>query len=573
MGDRRLEIHIGVPKIPGDIYSNEPDVKVLILLGSYSGFSFPTGQVWQPKRAQLKNGGSYIDSATTNGSEPSSFAYQNVTESIELDLTITGNDVANGAIELDENIAELQRFIDMAQRFSTTYAQTTPVYLLYQDPYAPGEQYALMLGCDMVAIKDPNNPLSARITLNMTRVPFWEEDPPFSNPKLRSLRVNNTPPTPTNVNLISKSDDLVSATVQMRHEYDSADYAGTPLSQNWVDIPGDLITGDAPALVQIMVARNPFPAGTPTKVLVGVSSKPEVAFDTNGDVVRNAYSFNMGDADFVGSSGGITLSKVNGGLISNGSSVNQFRIFISATASAAGGEIRIGPENGSADPFIPLSRQILRGRYAVFVRGGQASVAAMRATLSYYEGVNAPATSARIPIGEFTIPIEPHVISYAGELNIAIGSRSSVGINGLGLESTENKYSTCGFTITNIVNPVASAQTAYLIDIILLPIDEGSLYATYTENLGPQATVLDGTGYLLRDKAPFTKSVFKNTLAFVQDEYKTMLTIGFLELKPKTDYRMYFLMTTNFSSFRVEMDANFLIGVNLKPRWIGIRSE
>lgn len=566
-GIKRLEIHIGVPPIPGDTNTNEPPVEVLILLGSLAGFALKLADEWQPNRARLKSGGLYIDAATQNGSIPQDFSYENPTEIINLSLDMPTSP------EVDEQITRLQRFIDKAQRFSTTYAQTTPVYLLYQDPQAPGEQYSLIYGVDVAVVKDGNH---ADVTLTLTREPFWYEDPPFSNPKLRSLRLADVNPSATNVSLISESDDLITATVQNRHEYDSTDYPGTPLSQNWLDIDGDLITGDATALVQIAVK----PTTNFGRIFIGISSKPDTAFDSTGAVVRNAYNFNLGDADYVSSSGGATLTKpsvIGSGLLSNGSNVTRYYVQAVMTSLGVGGEVNVGVATAGGDPIIPLNRQILRGRYAVFVRSSINSAGSISARLSYFEGASVnPLTSEMVVVGTFAIASTADALAYAGELNLPIGSRSSTGVNGLGLESTENEKSNCCFRIDTFTNSVAGARTARVSDIIMIPIDEGAIYSTYILDSGNLSdfTILDGTGYLLRDNAPITKSVLLDDVSSVT-EVLPMPTIGFLELKPKTDYRIYFVWATSFASVELpsNIDDECEVFINLKPRWLGIRSE
>lgn len=554
MGDRRLEIHIGVPKIPGDIYSNEPDVKVLILLGSYSGFSFPTGQVWQPKRAQLKNGGSYVDSVTTNGSEPSNFAYQNVDETINLSLDMPT------AHEVDEQLTELHRFIDLAQRFSTTYTQTTPVYLLYQDPGAPGEQYSLIYGADIVVFKDDNH---ADVTLTLNREPFWYEDPPFSNPKLRSLRLANIAPNPTNVSLYSGTDDLIAQTVYNKHEYDSTAYNGAPLTQNWVDIDGDLITGDAPALVQIELDGA-------TDAFIAVSSTPLTGISPTGDVLRNAYNLNAGDADVVGFSGIVSAMAKNNtfGVKSNGSNVVDWGIRgVVGVGTGSGGLIQWAQSSAA---IKTLDIQLMRGRYVVFIRGGitNGTPAATNA-VSCDVMVGSDPSSVFNLIGSPRFAIGQNQLNYVGELELPLDKRNFIGVNGLGIRVTEPIYSSLSFSLSNFRNTAASAQTIDLIDLILIPIDESNGLVTASGGGGYQ--VFDSTGYMDRQSRGQLKITRVSTLGVgVERPAPTTTGIGTMELRPSIDQRLYFLFV---SGNVANQNTSYDLRINITPRWFGIRGE
>ncbi|MCA9367109.1 putative Ig domain-containing protein [Candidatus Kaiserbacteria bacterium] len=575
--DEALDIIVGLPSIFGDTYSNEPPMQVFSLMEKV-----PLGAnlevLWTPNIAAPEGGGQWQSSSNIDGRIPTSLNVGNVNEVIQFYFnTPSYSDFAR-------TWSLIQRIVELSRQFGTTYYQTTPVYMRWC-PAEGREQYALIKNMNAVAIKDSRDGnYNMRCTIDIEREPAWRPLPPFSNPKLWSLYANNTTQTASNVDLLSGSNDLISGTVVNKHEYDSTDYNGAPLSQNWIDIPAASIPGDAPALVQItgISAANEGATYPMNYVVIGVSSKPDTGYDASGNLMRNAYTINAGDCDRITSGGGVTPSKqVEGtdtGVYSNGSNATQYNVIVTCTASATSTTSGIAWGNNS--PIIKaLDKQLMRGRYAVFIRGGSSTTAgsagdAISASLYYQE--TRSSIDTRTKVGRVTFPLNDARLNFCGEIVLPRAARENIGTNGLGISITDASLSNAIFELTDFTNSLGSTQSVTITDIIFIPIDEGAIYVNIPvdggELAGVSSIVIDGTGYLSRNN---NKTVSRLTAtADSQVQGLVPSTIGQILLNPNTDYRMYFAWIApgaGSSGLVAPARASMDIYINIIPRWYGVR--
>lgn len=562
MAEKRLEIYVGVPPIPGDVNSGDSIGQPVILAGNGAGFSLKEYD-WQPQRARTAS-----ESSQAQGRD-----YEDPTETIDLVL-------ASQTVEdLQEYIVDLQNAVDMAKRFKATDITTTPVYLMYQDPQEGLEQYALILSADMVVNKAGEG-TSAEVTLTVTRDPYWYKFPLFSNPKLHALEDAGIAPTPANVDLFSGSDDWKSATLAGKHEYDSTDYNGTPLSKNYIDISASEVPGDVPA--RLMLAFEAGASGGALNFFIARSTKKLIANSHDGSTNYQTYNFNAGDAE-INSGGSKTTTKPSVfstlGRISNGSNSTSYKVQVVAangtvyndSSAAPSANIIWGRVGGGANSGRKyLDKHMLRGRYACFFIGGisTASVTGVTARLQYAETDTLDPVQT---IGEVEVQSgSEQLLHYVGEITLPL-SQAVSSVDGRGTYINPNSSSNCEFRL-DFRNSSGASRTISIEEMFIIPLDEPSAYINYVPgriisgiSLTPKDNVIyDTTGYMNRD----------NVISFAQafdtddtDASPMRVTGQSIDLIPNKDQRIYI-----FSGLAISLSfGNFYF--NIMPRWIGIRDQ
>ena len=560
--DDVLMLLVGVPAIEGDVNTNDEGE------GQLDYFTLddkvPLGAnreiLWTPNIAAPEGGGAWQQGIGTSGRVPYDLSVGNVSEIIQLYYNTPSY------TQYARAVTRAQRIVSLAREFNTTYGQIKPVYLKWRHR-SGRDQYALIKNMNAVfTVEDEYGNYNIRVSIDIEREAAWRPLPPFSNPKLWSLYVAGTQQTPTNVNLISESDDLISATIKNKHEYDSTDYNGAPLSKNWIDIPAALIPGDAPALVQVYLKIGASWVGT--KIFISASSKPVAGLSPTGDLLRNAYTFNAGDARYLIATGITSMTKTSGfGVFSNASNVTQYgiQLVVPASTSAPLSHFSIG-DNGSGN-FQTLDAQLLRGRYAVFVRGGGVgsySAGAVSATFLFGDDLTNIHISGET-VGKVIFQDGENNLNYVGDIDIPQGKRNVVGTNGRGLSVAEPAagISNVFFELGAFANTAVTSQTVRVVDFVLIPIDESVSYFTTTNTTNnPRQFVFDSTGYLTRYDSEQARSSMIGTFSSGSSDF------GIIKLMPNRDYRLYFLISNlNISEPDIEMD----VYINILPRWYGVR--
>lgn len=581
-----LQLTIGLKGAAGDANTAENgravqnyQVLPLVMMGQQTGFALNANNLWIPQIPALKGGGSWADTVLYDGRRLQSEAVGNVQETIP--LIINGGTWGN----VHTLVATLNRFIQNARRFTASNYQIQPVHLNWQAQGSPDSQWALVYSLD-IAI-DPQlstNPAETTAVLTLEREPYWRPFPVGSNPKLWSFYSRNQTPTVAQLDLLTTGGHLVEATINNRHEWTPTGGGAylTPLSKNYIEISGDLIPGDAPALVEFSIGGETPATDLIWDIWFGRSSKVMRTISSTGVERAESLILNAGDANTVNELKTVTkviFGSSNGSVFSNGSSVNRYYVNIQMPASNAYNTLSPAIEWVGGTTFKTIDKQLMRGRYAVFIRGGQFDGAAGDTFMRfvYQEPVGTygdPVVfiSQEVQVG-FSVTTN-FLLHYMGEITIPYSNRVEVGTEGRGLEVLPPPSTNAVFGIDARNANGAATRNVRIVDFILIPIDECSalIQTPRTNTATPgEPIVYDNTGYLNRGALLDTAIIVAGATDNVQaaaNLYSNTIT-----LLPRTDQRLFFIVADSSTSTPsgAQANKNYIIRLNIIPRWTHAR--
>lgn len=573
-----LRILWGVPVTPLDTASAEQGIRS-ISLTEPSGFCVLAEGGYTPQRPSTKNGGVWLDSALTDGRIPILESESNVTETIQLTLS-------SGSINsLNMQLLQLDWFIDQVGLFWTTARQIQPIYLMHQVVAEPGPRFALIRNMEY-SVDDPDSletPMRY-VTLTIEREPFWRGIPPGANPKMWTFYSRDGDMSNFTVNsadLGRGTDALVVKTINNRMEFNPATYL-TTYSQNYVDIPANLIPGDAPALAFIDVSANGNSPSNAALVMCGRSTKPTVVVNRANagsskvdlqQTTRIPTTFlNAGDGQVGTDTTLQTTATSGGGNISNGTTGT--RAFSRTTFATATDQTRMtfGVDNYTTDIHI------LRGEYVAFIRARQNAGAfgniTMYLRVNYSSGVQQVSLLPTNPIVS-SGGVSEWYLHYLGVVNIPLSEdRTAVSMEGWGV-NVDNVIPTISFDLQ--ASRASGVATLDLLDLFLLPKDEGAFILNNDSGLGMSDFVSDTTGYLSRGRPQFAGYlVDKDSINGGYDAapYQANTQGTPLTLDPQVNNRLYFVtgvVDTATNNLESRPDEVTDIRVNIVPRWSGLR--
>lgn len=577
----------GVMAAPGDPNSAERGIiRTIDLLTpeNMEGFRIDAENQWTPKRAQVKNGGLWVETATADGRELLAAKRGNVVETITLLLR------ASTMLLLNKRMAELERFAQDAQDFFETTWQIEPCYIKYWAQGAPGAQYALVyiVNSDIQTLDygDINQLPIARVVLTIEREYAWRGLWPGANPIEWTFQAQNksrgsTTPgegyTYANMSLYQNTDHFAYAVIQNRCEFVTPDYQLFH-SKNFIDLPA--IPGDASPLICLNVKATSDNFGL---LHVASSSQPNAIVsstpDSIGDYGENYPAFailNVGDADSVL----VTKATDTCGVISNNSNTVQH---IGTYTEPAG---------GAADTFATIiswtattvqrpfkSLNLFRGTWAAFLRCKQTngSEGDVRVRLIIQDG-----EAAQISLPETQIPfLTPAAscsneweLTYLGQFRLPFSKNAFSAVNGLGLAGAGT---TSGFFIQTR-NLIAATRTLEFLDLVLMPIDSG--HAVFTRDINNaisfsnSVVTFDNTGYTGHGLVGDTLHTNQDSLASEVENNSQELRGIIPTLFPGNNNRIYFIASSVNSGgafIGAKAGIEMTVRLNIIPRWLGIR--
>ena len=575
LNHKALRIVKGIGKLPTDTNSAENDPVVFNLLSEPVAL---TMDGWSPQIAALKSGGVWADSPISDGRSLIAAPVGNVTEKMTFIIT-------------DSTFLGVQRHLlalnDMALDCRASWegqAQIDPVYLAWWAGCGKGEQYALLYNIDVTTEYLSADKPTIRVNLTLEREPYWRGLPPGANPKLWTFYVNNqqigTNKTLADATLVTGSDHLVTQTIQNKFEWTptAVGLQVTPISQNYIDIPKNLIPGDAPALIEVNIISTQSNYGD---VFISRSSKKHNnAIGHDGVTRSQALILNHGDAN--ATSYTKTLGTSTSGVKSNGSSTNYYYGSRTSTGIDANFLIASLWSGGSANS-IRLDRQLLRGTYAIFVRACNNSSSpvltdmSMRVTAYEYDTtVGSTGFLNTQTLSAINVPvigaggIRP--LSYMGSLTIPFSTKSTQSLLGYGIQIEETNPNLV-IQVEQKVNVATANRVFEISDLILMPIDECMIQAALSSTQVGSIVTIDNTGFLSRSDFQPVCAAYTN-----QGDIKTggvyqELRGGDITLLPNVDQRLYFLSdayVSSVSGFSL-LNETFDVRLNIVPRWAGIR--
>ena len=558
LNHKELMLIRGVGKTPGDSTSAELDPVVVDLLSGLITLEPEDG--WSPQIPPLKNGGVWTDSPINDGRQLLAAPNANVIE------TITVNIADAGYLNVNRALSSLNQMVADCRDYWQTETQIDPVYLRWLVSCGAGPQFALIYNIDIATVYLPGIVPSMRVTLKIEREPAWRPFPPGSNPKQWAYYINTAHPQ-WNVNgasLLTGSDHFFTQTINNKSEINPSSTAA-PLTQNWIDIPGSTIPGDAPALAELSVVSD---VENLQNLYISLSSKDLSQPSHDGTTHYGTYVLNAGDASV------ITAVKVNTGsnvtgVRSNGSAVNFFNVTRTVTGA-------------DANPVLfcswSVDRQLLRGTHAIFCRCSNASAAPVLADMKirmafsendgsnsnflYTQFINPPITGAT------------KNLVYMGTITIPFSSRGVVSALGYGTQ-IQNANTNLNIILQEQVLVATANRILEVVDLIFMPVDEALIAVIDGPTAGALAasetTVLDNSGYSSRGEL---QSVAYNILTRTDSGGVSQEIRGpDLTLRPKVDQRLSFIAESysGLATSVSRLTQTFVVRLNIIPRWYGIR--
>jgi hypothetical protein len=251
-----------------------------------------------------------------------------------------------------------------------------------------------------------------------------------------------------------------------------------------------------------------------------------------------------------------------------------------------GSVITLTSGDSGASTFSFWWRQLMRGRFAVYVRARQTAGVAgeVKMKVTAEEISSQGSFNAAQVIGQFVnIPVTTNVgeyaLIYAGQFSVPFEAKSHVGIDGRGiyLKKFVNGTSPIDFRFTfrfeNFTSPTA-ARTVHMLDAILVPMDEAFAefrYDTFTSSGNAQIIALDNTGYLNRGKPDDIAMRTENGTYADTFPANVMEQRGNMPmLLPRTAQRLYFINAWSDSPIVSRPDGDMTIALNIVPRCYGV---
>lgn len=552
---KQLSIIRGVYAAPGDTNSVEPAIVTLNLMSNNTGIALKADG-WSPNIPSLKDSGVWADSPISDGRKLISGVNSNVVETMQ--LTITGATFK----DVTAWLSALRNMMQDARDFWQANAQIDPVYLKWWASCGAGAQYALIYNMDMkpTYVQSPTPTLD--VTLTIERETFWRVIPPGANPKQWTYEARTGVVYDyTKAQIGNQSDQLlVTPQIQARSEFTTS-AAETLLSNNAIVIPAASIPGDAPALLEIEGNGT----STRTNFIMGKKTRNIRQYTIN-NIVQNTI-FTAPDGT-LGTDA--TLANDTGAVKAMGAA-NAQRVAISfATATNA---LRWRALNSSVSSINSINRFI--GRWQVFLRCRQSAGTTGDITMYLRYGsqvlldtdgvkmnvVSPPVTTGGtgnstdwglVYMGVVDIPFA------VGKANVNSGYRTSSG--GQGLDPAQQSFDFGLFALRS-----TGAGVLYLCDLILIPIDEGSICIEQADGTAGNGMLYDETGYGTHGLLdPYVSSGSYGDTQSAVSFYGTGI-----QLTPNVENRIYVIPYNSSKQSRATDFTTFT--ADIIPRWQGIR--
>lgn len=584
-----LELVIGVPKAVNDPYTNEPALEVINLLNE-RGFAleYPTG--WSPQLPSLKNGGTWADSALSAGRQLIAGEFGNVIETMT--LKATGASMTNRMF-LKSRLFEFSR---RAKAFHTDWSEQQPVYLKWHAVGAPCAQYALVYDIDASDEGDAFDDFNAdTLVITIEREPAWRMGvPPGGNPLLWTYFKNDIQPGngyQYDDMALDQANSLVTGTVNNRHEwaYNAGNPVTTPTSKNYIEISADKIPGDAPALVCVgMHWDEPTTFGGPLRRLLMWQSSRELSGvdQIAGTAMASGYIMNACDMGGVGG-GTATATAGNATTGVNNTAAVPAKQYVAISLGGGGSIVTLNSVGGTLLDFGFWYRQLLRGRFAVYVRArmttGSLGDSKLKVIFNEMSNVGVLGLTT-IELPEINIPVTTttgqYGLLYCGQITLPFEAKSHVGYDGRGLYLKKYVANTTPFDLRvdfrfRDTTAIANPRTVHMLDAILVPIDEGFAEFRYTDATSAsnrEIFILDNTGYLSRGKLDEVAVRGENQTTYVTNKPANPIEQrgNMPTLLPRRTQRLYFL-NTRINTFDLSTpDADMSVFVNIVPRCYGV---
>lgn len=586
---QELLIVKGIPPAPKDGNSGEQPLATINLLADpeNAGWTLNTEDGWNPIIPTFKGGGVWMDSSISEGRTLVAGEDANVVETMQ--LTVTGNSVTDLAMRL----SAMGKMIEDCRNFFIE-SSIDPVYIHWWAQDAPGPQFAIVYNIEM-AIVEPDvwqKPMRD-VTLTLEREPYWRGLPPGANPiewtfQAQRLVRGGANYNSTTMQLYKNTNHLGYAAIKNQHELQTD--LLTVITKNYIDIDGDNIPGDAPALVTIDYLRDTTISDV-TDLFIARSTKP-VTLSSHATVKthKTLSMLNVGDAT---AAAGLTKTNdATRGLISNGSNTLAYYGEVTFSANPQTRNVVWG---NSSTLMKTLDVNTLRGTYAFFLRHKQNAGALGDITMQLEARIG-PGISNTIPLyqSQINTAVDATVLNatpsaayyglaYLGTMKFPFGDDAISAMEGWGLDVV--KDSQISLEIRLNVTRTTGVATMYIVDLIMLPLDEAFLEIhTPTDDPGRASLsagdywhmIYDNTGYYSHGKSgPRAYTGFEQSGTPKGVPVNMELRGSELFLIPRMDNRLFFWAKRYDGTATVELSPvnslNEEVRINIVPRWRGVR--
>lgn len=580
---QELLIVKGVAAAKGDTSSAEIGLISINLLAEEDapGWSLNAEGGWSPKRAQLKGGGTWADSAISAGRSLVAGVDGNVIETLQ--LTVTGTNI----LDLAAQLARMGRMRQAVIDFGISPGTADPVYLHWYAREGAGAQYALIHALDIAEDEPDVWQTSIRdVTITIEREPYWRGLPPGANPKVWTLGLTGTV---DNLSLWENTDHLHYEQIRNKQELNT-DYV-TPITKNYIDIPASKIPGDAPALVLLDWVRRDVTNAEDHTVFIARSTKP-ITRSSHPTVKTHKTLISLNGGDESGAGTGVTkVLDATRGVISNGSTTNAYYV---NTTFSANPQTRTVIWGSGASLLNLLDQNTLRGQYAFFLRHKQNGGAVGDIKVQLELRINSGATAAGVLYQSVLLQAIPTTVLdasisagfyaplYLGTATIPFGDHLISSLEGWGVDVVKSGQ----FSLEVRLNITRSTGvgTLYFVDLIMLPFDE-ALVEIHPPNEASGRTVpagdywhmvYDNTGHMAHGDNQPRAFTFRTASGAADTGFEIELRGDELCLMPAVDNRLFFFSQRfNVSSGVIisSLADEPIIRLNIVPRWIGIRSQ
>lgn len=188
------------------------------------------------------------------------------------------------------------------------------------------------------------------------------------------------------------------------------------------------------------------------------------------------------------------------------------------------------------------------------------------ATFQYISSITLP--EVQVPL---TVVDPGQVLSYMGTVTLPLSNRAVVSPLGYGVQLQE-ALSNLRVSL-QLKYDVATANRIFrVLDLIFVPVDEGMAQLVGTTNTTAASSVgiVDNTGYLSRGE--IKQSAFLYNANAITGGSSQEIRGQHIMLKPGVNQRLYFLTTGQYAAgIQSYQDQPLTIGLNIVPRWFGIR--
>lgn len=539
---KQLAIVRGVYAAPGDTSTSEPAIVTLNLMSNNTGIALKSDG-WSPNIPSLKDSGVWADSPISDGRRLISGVNSNVVETMQ--LTITGATFQ----DVTAWLSALRNMMQDARDFWQANAQISPVYLKWWASCGAGAQYALIYSMDMkpTYVQSPTPTLD--VTLTIERECFWRFIPPGGNAKQWTYEFNNQPYNYTKSGLASNDSLVPGVFINARSEFNAGFTA--LVSTSYLPIAANLIPGDAPALMTLVLnngtTRTNFMVGKKTVKIPLTNSIAQNNIYTATDGTLGTDATRVNDAGAVKPAGGVNAQRVE---ISFATATNQLRWrMLNANTNSVNRQIGRYQvflrcrQNGGATGDI-----IMYLRYGFQVASDSDGIKLNVVSPPAIAGGGASTNWGLVYMGIITLPITPAKGMVVGSAALGTGLTSALNTLDFGLFALRS----------------TGAGVLYICDLILVPVDEGSITLEIADASADTGMIYDNTNFLSHGT---NEEIVANGVP-INTKLVKYSGMG-IQLTPYVENRLYVIA---YDTSNQSQTGDTIVGyVDIIPRCQGIR--